>query len=110
MLRTFWNDDNGAIISAELVLVLTICVISMIVGLTELTSSVVQELNDVGDAIGSVNQSYFFGGFASRKTFDTNAFKAFTVGSVFVDFGDDCDNNQCTITCQPPVPELPKPQ
>ena len=33
MLRTLWNDEAGVVISAELVLVLTIAVIAMIVGL-----------------------------------------------------------------------------
>ena len=35
MLKRLWNDEGGAIISAELVLVATILVIGMIVGLED---------------------------------------------------------------------------
>lgn len=107
MLRNFWNDECGAVISAELVLILTIVCLSLVLGLSELAHGIVQELNDVGDALGNLNQSYFFGGFAASKTFGSG-FKAFTVGSVFTDVIDECDNNQCAITCNPAVPEQPK--
>ena len=35
MLNQLWNDEAGFVISAELVLVLTIAVLAMIVGLSE---------------------------------------------------------------------------
>jgi Flp pilus assembly pilin Flp len=102
MLRNFWNDQNGFIVSAELVLIATILVIGMIVGLSELQHSIVQELNDVGDAIGSVNQGYFYSGFQALKSFASPiAVKSYTRGSQFVDQTDDCDNNQCSLTCEP---------
>src|SRR5262245_31375945 len=63
MLTKLWNDEAGFIISAELVLVATILVIGCIVGLSEVQHAVVSELNDVGDAIGSINQSFCFSGF-----------------------------------------------
>ena len=40
MLRQFWMDDAGAVISAELVLVLTIAVLAMIVGLSEVAAAI----------------------------------------------------------------------
>lgn len=107
MMRKFFNDECGAVISAELVLILTIVVLSLVVGLSELAHGIVQELNDVGDALGNLNQSYYFGGFAASKTFGSG-FKAFTVGSEFTDVIDECDNNQCAITCNPSAPETPK--
>jgi hypothetical protein len=57
-----WADEGGFIVSAELVLVATILVIGMIVGLTVLRNQVVQELVDVGQAIGSMSQSYALAG------------------------------------------------
>ena len=63
MLRQLFNDEGGAIISAELVLVLTILVIGVIVGLSEVAVAVNTELNDVSNAIGSLDQSFFFTGF-----------------------------------------------
>jgi Flp pilus assembly pilin Flp len=107
MLQRFWNDECGAILSAELVLIMTIAVIGMIVGLSELAYGVVQELNDVGDAIGAVNQSYAYTGFHASKGHH-GRLKAFTSGSQFFDVNDECDNNQCDITCSHPLPEGPK--
>lgn len=105
MLSKLWNDESGAILSAELVLIMTILVIGMIVGLSELQDAVVNELNDVGEAIGSLNQSYFFHGHSGVNHLGV---KSFTRGSQFQDFRDNCDGNECSISCDAPVPEAPK--
>jgi hypothetical protein len=97
MIKALWNDEAGVILSAELVLVGTILVVGMIVGLVELQCSVVDELNDLGEAIGSVNQSYIYSGVASRKT--GGGLKAATFGSFFRDRVDSCDGNECAIVC-----------
>jgi hypothetical protein len=107
MLSRLWIDEEGFIVSAELVLVSTLLVLGLIVGLSEVQHAVVAELNDVGDAIGSLNQSYFFSGF-SKRSFFIGGVKAFTRGSVFVDTFDECDLNQCAIDCDAPVLEGPK--
>jgi len=107
MIKSLWNDEAGVILSAEIVLVGSILVVGMIVGLVELQSSVVDELNDLGDAIGSVNQSYAYSGNLSVKN-DGGA-KAYTSGGQFHDTEDSCDNNQCAIVCaQDPAAEAPK--
>lgn len=106
MLKTLWNDESGAILSAELVLIMTILVIGLIVGLSELQDAVVNELNDVGEAIGALNQSYYFHGHSSR--FGALTLKAVTYGSSFTDRTDSCDGNECAISCDVPVPEVPK--
>jgi hypothetical protein len=62
MLRKLWSDEAGFVISAELVLVATILVIGLIVGLVAVRNQVVEELVDVGQAIGNLSQSYAFGG------------------------------------------------
>ena len=62
MLKKLWKDEAGFIVSAELVLVATIVVISMVVGLACIRNQVVQELIDIGQAIGNINQSYAYGG------------------------------------------------
>ncbi|MCC7420437.1 MAG: hypothetical protein IT428_09160 [Planctomycetaceae bacterium] len=105
MLSKLWKDEAGAILSAELVLIMTILVIGMIVGLSELQDAVVNELNDVGEAIGSLNQSYFFHG---QSGVFNGQVKAFTRGSSFLDRNDNCDGNECAISCDNPVPETPK--
>lgn len=68
MMRNLLHDESGFIVSAELVLLSTILVIGLIVGLSSIQHAVVAELNDVGDAIGSLNQSYWFTGFSARKS------------------------------------------
>ena len=78
------NDEAGFIVSAELVLVATIAVLAMVVGLAEVASGVNQELEDVGSAIGSVNQSFSVQGFQSCKGQST--------GSCFSDNADLCDS------------------
>jgi Flp pilus assembly pilin Flp len=105
MLSKLWKDEAGAVLSAELVLIMTILVIGMIVGLSDLQDAVVNELNDVGEAIGSLNQSFFFHGQSSTTGGIT---KSFTRGSTFVDRTDSCDGNECAISCDAPVPEAPK--
>ena len=95
MLKALMNDESGFIVSSELVLIATILVIGLIVGLSSIQHAVVAELNDVGDAIGSLNQSYLYTA-------------AYTRGSSFVDSVDDCDNDQCDISCDAPVSEGPK--
>ncbi len=97
MLRQLLNDESGVIISAELVLVLTIAVLAMIVGLSEVAVAVNTELNDVSNAIGALNQTYSFTGFAA---FGLNGkCKSRFGGTTFNDNGpDDCDtNSSCEI-------------
>lgn len=103
MLQKLWNDEAGFVVSAELILVATLLVLGLIVGLSEVQHAVVAELNDVGDAIGGINQSYMYSGFSSKK--NAWAYKSYTRGSIFVDERDDCDDNQCDITCDDPVSE-----
>jgi hypothetical protein len=98
MLKNFWNDDNGFIVSAELILVSTILVIGLIVGLIEVQSAVIHELNDVGEAIGSINQSYSYAGTMTTKGPHTIA----TAGSIYGDRSDveccDC-NDEASFYC-----------
>lgn len=95
MLKTLWNDEAGVILSAELVLIGTILVIGMIVGLVELQCSVVDELNDLGDAIGNLDQSYITSGIVSFK--ESDQIKAATAGARFRDFPDECDCNAVVV-------------
>ena len=102
MLMQFVKDEAGFIVSSELALVATLLVVGMIVGLSEVQHSVVNELNDVGEAIGKLNQSYRFSGFSKNDGMVTHAF---TRGSFFVDTAEACDCNQCQIDCDAPVRE-----
>ncbi len=106
MVFTLWKDEAGAVVSGDLVLVMTFVVLGLLVGLVELQDSIVNELNDIGEAIGSLNQSYY----AHGKSSSSGAVvTTFVTGSQFTDRRDDCDGNECAITCDSPVPEGPKP-
>lgn len=94
-MKNLWNNEAGFVISAELVLVLTIAVIGIITGLAHVQLAVVQELNDVAQAIGSLDQSYTFVGF--KCCTDANGkVTSSTAGSAYTDRGDHCD---CAINC-----------
>lgn len=77
------DDEAGFIVSAELVLIATILGLGMIVGLSEVANNVTQELEDIGSAFGSINQTYRFSGLIGHK--------GFLLGSHFRDDPDFCD-------------------
>ncbi len=91
--KTLWNefvdDEKGVILSAELVLILTIAVIGMVVGLSHVALAVNQELSDIACAIGALNQSYSFTGF--HCCVKNGGFTSFVAGSSFIDWPDICD-------------------
>lgn len=90
MFMNFWNDEAGVIISAELILVMTITVLAMVVGLSEVAVAINTELNDVSNAFGAINQSYSYTGFDSCSN---GKQKSSFSGSSFADAVDDCDTN-----------------
>ncbi len=101
MLKQLLSDESGAVIAAELVLVMTILVIGVIVGLTEIALAVNAELNDVANAIGAVDQSYMITAFRSAQ-FAT--IKSAVAGSRWSDGVDFCDTNTSfDLVCGPPL-------
>jgi hypothetical protein len=74
-----------------LVLVITIAVLSTVVGLHSVVSGVIVELGDIGTAIGHANQSLIVTGFGSVGT-DDCPWKAKTEGWRVVDEVDVCDD------------------
>lgn len=103
-MSKFWNDEAGVIISAELVLVLTICVLGVIVGLSSVVVAVNTELVDIAHAIGVLNQSFGFPGFTGCKKGGRPI--SYTFGSSFIDSIDDCD---CHSSCDLIGPGVPNP-
>lgn len=90
ILKSLWKDDAGFVVSSELVLIATIVVLSLVVGLSEVANGVNEELEDVGSAVGSMNQTLRYSGFAGHK--------GAISGSHFVDGEDFCDG-QYDINC-----------
>lgn len=83
--QQFWNDENGFVVSSELVLIGTILVLGVVVGLATVRDQVVQELGDLALAIASVNQSYSYAGVTGHSSS--------TAGSIFIDLLDYCDGD-----------------
>ena len=72
MVRAFHSltaDESGFVVSAEVVLVLTIAVLGMVVGLTAVRDAVTQELNDLAHAFGAVSQTYKVGGLKKGRDY-----------------------------------------
>lgn len=97
LANQLFADQAGFVVSAELILVATVVVLSLVVGLNEISHGVNQELEDVGSAVGAIQQSYSFQGLTSLN-------KATTVGSIFDDQKDHCDS-QFDIVGTDAVPE-----
>jgi hypothetical protein len=93
VLGMLWNDDDGFIVSTELVLIATILVLSLGIGLSQIAADVNVELGDVGAAISSINQSFSFGGASGHH--------AIVEGTVFVDTADAGGSNgvNCVTVC-----------
>ncbi|MCD0462707.1 hypothetical protein [Roseiconus lacunae] len=82
--QKLWNDDAGFVVSIELVLISTICVIGLLTGLTAVRDGVVSELSDTAGAVQDLNQSYSYNGVTGHS--------ASTAGSNFQDSLDFCDS------------------
>lgn len=105
LLRRMWQEDEGVVVSSELVLMGTVLVIGMATGLSAVQTAVVTELGDVSNAIGSVNQSYSYGGVLGHH--------AQTAGSSWTDGVELCDEPvaqdgeapACMVLCDNVLPE-----
>lgn len=58
VLACLWADENGFLISAELVLVATIVGLGMVVGLAEVSSAVNNELHDCAQGFSACNTGW----------------------------------------------------
>lgn len=101
MFQKLWNDEVGLILSAELALIMTIAVLGVIVGLSQLVVSVNHELNDLANAWGALNHSYGFTGFKGGVI--NGRLKSFTYGTEFIDTIDPCDNTTDILNPVPPI-------
>lgn len=57
-MRNFFNDEAGLVVSAELVLVVSLIFTAVAVGLAAARDALTQELNDISEMIGTVDQTY----------------------------------------------------
>jgi hypothetical protein len=88
LLAVLIDNDSGLILSAELVLILTICVLGIVVGLVQVQHAVVSEFQDISLAFSGLNQSYVTPGFFGCRKWGGPI--SWTAGSGFIDFYDGC--------------------
>jgi Flp pilus assembly pilin Flp len=62
MLKKLWHDECGALLSFEWVLLATLLVLAMVVGLKTFNQALLNEYEDMSNAVGSISQSYSFKG------------------------------------------------
>jgi len=76
------KKQGGFIMTTELVLLVSTMVVGMMVGLVTMRDAVNAEMEDVAEAIGSLDQSYAFDGIKNEQS------TAEIAGSGFVDAAD----------------------
>lgn len=89
MLSRLLSDDTGFIVSAELMLVVTMMFCSAAVGFAAVRDALVNELNDLSHAIGAVSQSYNVTGIEKERCGCRT--HAHCSGFGFNDDADECD-------------------
>jgi len=114
-LRTLYFDERGFVLTAELIIISTVLVLGLVTALSAVQTSVVSEMKDVGNAIGSLNQSYCYTGMRGCNAWCGRSSR--TVGSSFLDVADtpeeqrgdfDCVTSPCAVNGPlPPVMAAP---
>lgn len=89
MMLKLLNDEAGFLISSELVLIMTLVFCGVAVGGAVVRDALAQELGDIAEAIGALDQSYNFRGLKAKL--DRHGNHAKCAGSGFNDEADECD-------------------
>jgi Flp pilus assembly pilin Flp len=61
-LRQLWQDDQGAVLATEYLFLVTILILGLVVGLSNLRTAINAELTELGNAILALNLSFSFSG------------------------------------------------
>ena len=64
ILRKIWNDEEGGVISVELVLIIGVLVFGLIPGLVALRNSGISALTTLGNLVNVLIPSFTFSGFS----------------------------------------------
>src|SRR5690349_14513890 len=68
MLRRLWDDDQGAIISVEMILIIGVLIFGIIPGLVALRNSVNAAFGTIGNTLTRLVPSFTFSGWAFLGT------------------------------------------
>ena len=67
LIFQLFQDEAGFVVSSELILISTIAVLGLVVGLSSVAAGVNNELDDVANAFGSMNQNSRYSGMDSNR-------------------------------------------
>lgn len=95
LLNKLIHDEAGFIVSAELVMIATLGVLAMAVGLSEVAWNINNELQDVGRAFGSMNQSFSaYGQTGNHGTNGGSSYADINTGSSGIQAGSNINGEQ----------------
>jgi hypothetical protein len=77
IFKKLWNDEIGAVLSAELMLVSTVMIVGLTAGLVTLRDALARETADMAAAVAQLDQSYVLPGITAHD--------ASTAGTTFND-------------------------
>lgn len=97
LMRQFWQDEAGVIVSTEIILVMMLLVFGLIAGMVALRDQVAQELADTGVMVGSLDQSFSFLGHTNTVDATINGSTASSL------FDDQTDENDTDTTGNEPT-------
>ncbi len=63
--QRFLRDESGLVVTAELIMIITIAVISLTAGWGAVSAMLAEELEDVANSVGSLDQSYNYRGISA---------------------------------------------
>lgn len=101
-IALFASDEDGGLLSMELILVSSIALLGTIVGLSAFRDSITQELGDVAAGLTSVNHGYQYAETSTSGTVDNLRFASYVSGSGYSD-----QTNFCEPEFLDPVGESP---
>ncbi|MFK7778831.1 MAG: hypothetical protein QM501_12055 [Gimesia sp.] len=73
LLKKFWSDEAGLVMSAELVVLGTVGVLGATVGLSAASTAINDEMIEFGHAIRSLDQSYHIEGHQSCRAWTASS-------------------------------------
>ena len=97
-LQSFWNDEAGSVVSAELVTIGTVVAVGAVTGLQTVSTAINDEMKDVTKSMRNLNQGYSYRGFRGCNSM--------TAGSAFVDTAIDVQGDR---PVNPPAGNQPRP-
>ena len=92
-IQRLFRDEDGAIVSIEMILLATLTVFGLIVGMAAFRDAIFQELGDTAAGVSSLQQSFSIDAVVMSGSFGTIPYNARSEASVYNDARDFCETN-----------------